>query len=75
MSRRNWRSAAMFAALVAGSVFQVFPSSCYEYSAYLALSGFDTCAVLNCQGGTYFDLCEPIIILVDCPTPVVDNNP
>lgn len=59
-----------FLALVlGGALFQTYNSggSCAKYYTDIALTSFDYCAVLNCSGGTYFNLCSPVRILIDCP--------
>lgn len=72
MSRtRRWL--AIVVVLTGGTAFQLFPSSCGEYGVLLGLTAFDACSVLNCQNATYFNLCEPVRILTDCPQPA--GNP
>lgn len=51
----------------AGVVFQLAPNSCNSYFTAEALSSFNFCAVLNCTGGTFFNFCEPVALLMDCP--------
>ena len=51
----------------AGTVFQALPTSCANYLTAEALSSFNFCAVLNCTGGTFFNFCEPVALLMDCP--------
>jgi hypothetical protein len=33
-----------------------------------ALLAFDFCTVFNCESGSYFNLCEPFPLLMDCPS-------
>jgi hypothetical protein len=64
----------LLALALGGTVMQyLYQSGCAQYYAYGAISTFDFCAVLNCEGGTYFDFCSPIPQLVDCPN--VQVNP
>ena len=51
----------------AGTVFQALPNSCANYLTSEALSAFNFCSVLNCTGGTFFNFCEPVALLMDCP--------
>jgi hypothetical protein len=64
-----WKRKLLAAALAlsAGTVFQYLPHGCANYGVAQALSAFDFCAVLNCQGGSFIDLCQPIALLTDCP--------
>lgn len=43
------------------------PRGCVDYTLQTGFAVFDTCAVLNCTGGSYFNFCEPIVWLIDCP--------
>ena len=54
-------------ALSAGTVCQYLPTGCTNYVVAQALTAFDFCAVLNCTGGAFIDLCRPVALLVDCP--------
>ena len=64
------RKKRLWAVLAVAGIGTVFASnSCSSYYTSLALTSFDFCAVLNCTGGTFFNLCEPVAILADCPTP------
>jgi hypothetical protein len=63
--KRFWVAAAI---LGAGTVFQALPArGCAQYYTQLTLTSFNFCSVFNCQGGTFFNLCEPRPILADCP--------
>jgi hypothetical protein len=64
---RNKKLWAVIAACGIGTVFQALPSGCAEYYTQLALTSFDVCSVLNCEGGTFFNFCQPRAILADCP--------
>lgn len=66
MARRKlW----LLGALCAGAMlFQTFPTSCAQFSLNGLAAAFDFCSVLNCTSGTFFDLCDPFVILTDCPT-------
>ena len=66
-----YRKRKLLAAILvfgAGVVFQALPSSCTNYLTQEALASFNFCAVLNCTGGTFFNFCTPVRLLVDCPT-------
>lgn len=68
----NVRKNRLWAAIVAcgvGTVFQVLPGGCAEYYTNLAVTSFNFCSVFNCEGGTFFNLCEPNRVLLDCPAP------
>lgn len=68
MASRSQRK--MWAALIvcgAGVLFQALPSGCAEYYSAAALGALDFCAIFNCSGGTFFDLCEPTPLFWDCP--------
>ncbi len=53
--------------LAAGTVFQYLPSGCSQYFLAEGASAFNWCSVFNCTGGTYFNLCQPFRLLLDCP--------
>jgi hypothetical protein len=63
--RKFWLAAAV---LAVGTAFQTLPTGCAGYYTELGLSGFNFCSVFNCDGGTFFNLCQPVAVLVDCPT-------
>ncbi len=65
LRRRKWMVAGL--ALAAGTLFQFIPTGCNQYLAAEAVSAFNFCAVFNCTGGTYFNLCSPFPLLLDCP--------
>lgn len=55
------------AILASGTVFQLFPSGCVGLGLTQAAAAFDFCFVFNCTGGSFFNLCEPVRLFVDCP--------
>jgi hypothetical protein len=60
----------LWAAIVAcsvGTVFQGIPQGCTQYYTALTLSSFDFCSVFNCEGGTFFNFCQPFAVFMDCP--------
>jgi hypothetical protein len=64
------RNKKLWAAIVAcgvGTVFQALPQGCAQYYTSLALSSFNFCSVFNCEGGTFFNFCQPFAVLMDCP--------
>jgi hypothetical protein len=61
------RRCALVAIALGATVFQLLPSGCGGFFTQFGLTVFDFCAVLNCSSGTFFDLCNPIVTLVDCP--------
>ncbi len=72
---RRWKS---ILALCAGAtLLQVglFPSGCAGFVSNGLITAFNFCGVLNCSGGSYFNLCDPsqTIILIDCPAAVQEN--
>jgi hypothetical protein len=52
--------------LGAGTLFQAVPTSCLSYGTQLGLGVVNFCAILNCEGSAFFDLCDPPV-LADCP--------
>jgi len=64
-SPRRWL--ALSAALSSATLFQVLPNGCAPLLGSLGVQIFDFCSVLNCTQGAFFDLCNPIIFLTDCP--------
>ena len=66
MSRYKKKFLAFAATLTGGTVFQFLPGSCAEFGAVQVLGTLDFCAVLNCQGGSFFNFCQPIAYLIDC---------
>ena len=58
---------ALLAALSVGTTLQVGTNGCADYWSVMALDSFDFCSVFNCSGGTFFDFCNPVPLLMDCP--------
>ncbi len=67
LKSRRTRWIALLALASAGTAFQVGANGCYEYYVNNALVAFDFCSVLNCTGGSFFNFCDPVPLLVDCP--------
>jgi len=65
--RNRRRKLLVLAGLCAGTVFQLLPQGCPQFLLQGVVTAFDFCAVFNCEAGTFFDLCDPIALLVDCP--------
>ena len=57
---------ALLATVSTGTTFQ-FSTGCNQFYYDSALTSFNFCSVLNCTGGTFFNFCEPTILLSDCP--------
>ncbi len=68
--RHRRKLLAIAVALGAGTLFQALPHGCAQYYTAAALSAFNVCAVFNCTGGTYFNLCSPYALFLDCPNAV-----
>ncbi|MGE3180583.1 MAG: hypothetical protein AB7N71_03065 [Phycisphaerae bacterium] len=70
MNKRSFRRMyrILFATLGVGTALQVAtePTGCASFGLNFALGAVDFCSVLNCQGGSFFDFCDPIILFVDC---------
>ncbi len=64
---RKMRVKAFFALCAGATLFQAGPNGCLQFGAYEALGIFDFCAILNCTQGTFFNFCEPLATLTDCP--------
>lgn len=64
-ARRRFRVALAVAALA--TLFQMLPGSCAQLAANTLVTVFDFCAVVNCQGSSFFNFCDPVVLLVDCP--------
>lgn len=63
---RKRRVLAALLGLSTGVVFQFTPA-CTDAFVPLGVHAFNFCSVLNCTGGSYFNLCTPVPLLVDCP--------
>lgn len=59
------------AALTTATVFQAvgLPTSCVEFTTLLGTQALNVCGVFNCEGGQFFDFCEPTVIFYDCVGP------
>ncbi len=68
MMLRKRRLLALALIAAAGTVFQVLPHGCTQYALAEGASAFNWCSVFNCTGGSYFNLCQPFRLLIDCPT-------
>ena len=66
MCNTNKKLWLLLAACGAGTLFQVTPGSCSDYFLVHGLTALDFCAIFNCTGGAFFDLCNPIPLFVDC---------
>ena len=73
MTRKTRRRLALAGLGVSATLFQAFPSGCGQYYATAAVEAFDFCAVLNCTASTYFNVCSPFVLLIDCPGAVAVN--
>ncbi len=71
---RKRRLAVLGVILGAGTVFQYLPSGCSQYFLAEGASAFNWCTVFNCTGGTYFNLCQPFQLLLDCPGVTTATN-
>ncbi len=61
----KWR--ALAAALAAGTLFQVVQTGgCAQIGGELVLQSLNFCTILNCEGSTFFNFCDPIVLLLDC---------
>ncbi len=75
MSATRRKLLAIAATLGTATVLQATPGGCLRYGMFEAFTAVDFCAIVNCQGGTFFDFCEPIPILLDCPNLVAAAGP
>ncbi len=69
MSKRRRKYLAILAMCAAGSLFQVgvVPAGCSQFYGQTLASSLDFCSVFNCTSGTFFNLCEPVPLFMDCP--------
>jgi hypothetical protein len=67
MSPAKRKLFAIAVVLATATALQVSPGGCARYGAYTALTAIDFCAIFNCEGGTFFNLCEPFPLFWDCP--------
>lgn len=56
----------LLGALATGTVFQVQPAGCSQYTAQVAISAVNVCSIINCSGSSFFNFCNPQPIFVDC---------
>lgn len=73
MTRKTRTRVALAALGATATLFQFYPSGCGQYYFNGLVTAFDFCSVLNCTGASYFDLCEPVVLLIDCPNLVAAN--
>ncbi|MBN2448674.1 MAG: hypothetical protein JXO22_18250 [Phycisphaerae bacterium] len=50
----------------AATMFGSF-GGCAEYYAQAGITSIDFCSIFNCDSSTFFNLCEPVPLLADCP--------
>lgn len=69
MTRARRRALAALAICAAATLLQtgLVPQGCAQFALQLGVGLFDACSVLNCTSGTFFNFCDPIRLLVDCP--------
>ena len=67
MSVAKRKLLAIVAVLGTAMVCQFIPAGCLRYGTAMGLEAIDFCAIFNCQGGTFVNLCEPVPLLRDCP--------
>ena len=69
MSRTRRKVLALLVVCTAGVVLQtgLVTTGCGKYYGEALLQSFDFCSVFNCTSGSYFNLCEPVALLTDCP--------
>ncbi len=65
--KRKWL--AIMAVCAAGALFQVglAPTGCAQFYGQWMATSLDFCSIFNCTSGSYFNLCEPVPMLLDCP--------
>lgn len=70
MKKRSFRRSVrlLLITLGVGTAFQLAmePTGCAAFGLNFVLNSVDFCSVLNCQGGTFFDFCNPVVLFVDC---------
>lgn len=77
MFRRRRKSRWLMLAAVGGTAFQLglyTNNGCIEFPLYTGLTALNFCGIVNCDGGTFFDFCRPVALLVDCPNLVVGDQ-
>ena len=65
--KRNKKVLAAILMCGVGTLFQTLPTGCASYVTQETLAAFNFCAVFNCTGGTFFNFCAPVRLLLDCP--------
>jgi hypothetical protein len=68
MSSFRRKFTTMAAVLGSATVFQLLPTNCAQFFVQGATAAFDFCSVLNCTGSSFFDFCDPVVLLQDCIT-------
>lgn len=70
MSRKSRKYLTILAVCCAGTLLQTgfVPTSCVQFYGQTLLTTLDPCAIFNCTGGTFFDLCEPFPLFWTCPS-------
>lgn len=54
----------------------IIPRGCADYMVVNLVTAFDVCSVINCDGGTYFDFCNPASpFFTDCPNQYATTEP
>lgn len=61
------KKARIWVALAVLSAGVTFQSGCLELWTVFGTSSLDFCSILNCEGGSFFDLCGTTPLLADCP--------
>ena len=72
MTHRMRKIAAL---ITLGALFQTGAPGCAQFVFDNLVATLDTCTILNCGGGSFFDFCSPNIILSDCPDTGDDTTP
>jgi hypothetical protein len=69
MTNTRKKVLVLFVVCTVGVVLQtgLVTSGCAEFYGEALLTSFDFCSVFNCTSGTFFNLCEPVALLADCP--------
>ena len=67
MSRMRRKWLYLLAVCSSGIAFQYLGGGCKQYGTQIGLAAFDFCSVLNCDQGSFFNLWQPVQLLVDCP--------
>jgi hypothetical protein len=70
MTNRTRKIAAL---VTLGALFQTGAPGCAQFVFDTLVASLDTCTILNCGGGSFFDFCSPFVILADCPDTTTDT--